>query len=239
MIGTQDILCATHDSRFLYISVHAGGAHINGYEDNDENELDEYSRRSLGGNKGGIFPGKCGDTSPHPGVLNIPLGKRVTSVGIGTALMTKVKPAVETFSPDLMILSAGFDAHVNDPLGMGGLSAADFGTVTEVCCKIADKTCSGRVLSLLEGGYGVPCCRPLNNGLFLPPGEKAELPAHSVDSEKRWRTLNLGSDHPDGMEDNIPPGMIQLLDKCHNEGFLDCVKEHVNALKCNSSKAKE
>ena len=108
--GTQDILCSTHDSRFLYISIHAGGAHINGYEDSDESDTEDYSRRSLGGNRDGIFPGKCGDTSPHPGVLNIPLGKRVTSIGVGTALMTKVKPAIDAFAPDLMILSAGFDA---------------------------------------------------------------------------------------------------------------------------------
>ena len=108
--GTQDILCSTHDNRFLYISVHAGGAHLNGYEDSEESDAEDYSKRSLGGNKDGIFPGKCGDTSPHPGVLNIPLGKKVTSVGIGTALVTKVKPALEKFSPDLIIISAGFDA---------------------------------------------------------------------------------------------------------------------------------
>eukprot|EP00814_Leptocylindrus_danicus_P021872 CAMPEP_0116032126 /NCGR_PEP_ID=MMETSP0321-20121206/17979_1 /TAXON_ID=163516 /ORGANISM="Leptocylindrus danicus var. danicus, Strain B650" /LENGTH=1226 /DNA_ID=CAMNT_0003507493 /DNA_START=238 /DNA_END=3918 /DNA_ORIENTATION=+ len=234
--GTQDILCSTHDSRFLYVSVHAGGAHLNGYEDSDDSDTDEYSRRSLGGNKDGIFPGKCGDTSPHPGVLNIPLGKKVTALGIGTALMTQVKPAVEEFAPDLMILSAGFDAHVNDPLGMGGLSAADFGTITEVACTIAERSCSGRVVSLLEGGYGVPCCREPKQDLFLPESEKGPNPDAGLYPD--WKALDLGEDLPATMNDNIPMGMIQVLDKCHSEGFLDCVKEHVSALKSSSSKGK-
>ena len=124
--------------------------------------------------------------------------------------------------------------HINDPLGLGGLSATDFRTVTDVICKIAERFCSGRVLSLLEGGYGVPCCRPLNNGLFLPDSEKYD----NTNEDSQLRHLDLGSDMPDGIRDNIPPGMIKVLDKCHNEGFLDCVKEHVIALKDNSRKNK-
>ncbi|OEU06077.1 Arginase/deacetylase, partial [Fragilariopsis cylindrus CCMP1102] len=103
----------------------------------------------------GIFPGRCGDISPHKGVLNIPLGGRVTPHALGTALVTKVTPTVDKFNPELIIISAGFDAHKNDPLNMGGLTAEDFGTLTEVVCKLAYKCCSGRVLSVLEGGYGV------------------------------------------------------------------------------------
>ena len=63
-----------------------------------------------GGNRqDAIYPGRCGDTSPHAGVLNIPLlGQRVTVALIGAALVTQVSPKVESFSPDLIILSAGF-----------------------------------------------------------------------------------------------------------------------------------
>jgi acetoin utilization deacetylase AcuC-like enzyme len=111
----------------LYVSLHAGGAYINGFD--NENAQDEIFRKKVGAYRGayaggktqdGIYPGRCGDTSPHAGVLNIPLGKRVTAASIGAALVTQVSPKVESFSPDLIILSAGFVAHVNDPLGMGG-----------------------------------------------------------------------------------------------------------------------
>lgn len=221
--GTQDVLCSTHDPRFLYVSLHAGGAHINGYDDEDSEE--ESFRLRLGGKKqDGIFPGRCGDTSPHDGVLNIPLGQKVTAAGIGAALVSQVTPKVEAFSPDLIILSAGFDAHVNDPLGMGGLTAADFGSVTEVCSQMAYKTCSGRIFSILEGGYGVPCCQPRD--LFLP---------NNINPEEKL--LQLGSDLPGDMKDEVPFTLRQKLDKCHQEGFLQCVQEHVKGLvKCNKRK---
>ena len=64
-----------------------------------------------------------GDTIPHAGVLNIQYTVRPKSNSgiIGAALVTQVSPKVEFFSLDLIILSDGFDAHVNDPLGMGRL----------------------------------------------------------------------------------------------------------------------
>ena len=221
--GTQDILCSTYDPRYLYVSIHAGGAHINGFE--DEGSEDESFRHLLGGrNTEGIFPGRCGDTSPHKGVLNIPVGKQVTASAMGSALVSQVTPRVEEFSPDLIILSAGFDAHENDPLGMGGLSAADFGHVTEVACQMAYKTCSGRILSVLEGGYGVPCCRPRDD-LFLPQNSAED------------RLLDLGEDLPSNMGDEVHYTLRQKLDKCHEEGFLECVQSHVQSfVKCNSRK---
>jgi len=129
--GTQDILCSTYDPRFLYVSLHAGGPDINGVDVSGE-EAEQFSHHLAGTPKKGIFPGRCGDSSPHPGVLNIPLGARVTSHAVGTALINRVTPSVEKFSPELIIVSAGFDAHKNDPLNLGGLSAEDFGTLTEV-----------------------------------------------------------------------------------------------------------
>ena len=104
--GTQDILCNTHDPRFLYVSMHVGGSAINGYD--EEDTLDEAFHLPGSKTKEGIFPGRCGDTSPHDGVLNIPLGSKVTSSDVGTALVSQVLPKVETFSPDLIIISAGF-----------------------------------------------------------------------------------------------------------------------------------
>jgi acetoin utilization deacetylase AcuC-like enzyme len=104
--GTQDILCSTYDPRFLYVSMHAGGPDINGvdFEDDDVEQIEHHLGRNP---KQGIFPGRCGDTSPHKGVLNIPLGARVTPHALGTALVTKVTPTVDAFNPELIIISAG------------------------------------------------------------------------------------------------------------------------------------
>ena len=107
-----------------------------------------------------LLAGRCGDVSPHPHVLNIPLGQRVTSHAVGSALIGQITGAVEVFNPQLIILSMGFDAHKHDPMGLGSLTAQDFGHITDVACQLASKCCSGRLVSILEGGYGIPCCRP-------------------------------------------------------------------------------
>ena len=69
----------------------------------------------------------------------------MTAHEVGLALVSRVTPRVNQFGPDLIILSAGFDAHKNDPMGLGALAAEDFGHITEVACKLAFKWCSGRV----------------------------------------------------------------------------------------------
>jgi acetoin utilization deacetylase AcuC-like enzyme len=60
---------------------------------------------------------------------------------------------LRSFRPDLILVSAGFDAHENDPLGGLRLKEIDFGDVTKRLMEIADKYCGGRLVSLLEGGY--------------------------------------------------------------------------------------
>jgi len=246
--GTQDILCSTYDPRFLYVSMHAGGPDINGM-DIEEDGLEQFEHHLAGNSLRGIFPGKCGDYSPHKGVLNIPLGGRVTPHALGTALVTKVTPTVDAFSPELIIISAGFDAHKNDPLNMGGLTAENFGTLTEVICKLAYKCCSGRVLSVLEGGYGVPCCRPQNfsegrSQGFGPHSQHVKVEKDSSEAKQEasqgkfaeLKCLELGSELPPSMTDVISSYALQKrLDKCHEEGFVHCVKEHVSALaRCNN-----
>mmetsp|Transcript_28716 Transcript_28716/g.65612 ORF Transcript_28716/g.65612 Transcript_28716/m.65612 type:complete len:981 (-) Transcript_28716:456-3398(-) len=236
--GTQDILGSTYDPRFLYISVHAGGSDVNGSEETD---ADQFLAGHLGYGRGreesGIFPGRCGDTSPHPGVLNLPLGEKVTPLALGHAMTVQVNDAILKFDPDLIILSSGFDAHINDPLGLGMLSAKDFANITLLACQIAARCCSGRILSLLEGGYGVPCCRiPEKTDLFLPSGISSVPLAESKEKEKQYLPIDLGSDLPSDMDDDVPYALISRLDKCHPEGFLDCVREHVSALH-QSSKA--
>ena len=64
-----------------------------------------------------------------------------------------ILPRVEAFGPDLIVISAGFDAHRLDPLGHLNLVEADYAWATRRLMAIADKSCKGRVVSLLEGGY--------------------------------------------------------------------------------------
>lgn len=62
-------------------------------------------------------------------------------------------PALEAFGPELIVISAGFDAHARDPLAQLRVREADFTWLTMAICQLADRQCGGRVVSLLEGGY--------------------------------------------------------------------------------------
>jgi acetoin utilization deacetylase AcuC-like enzyme len=66
---------------------------------------------------------------------------------------TVILPRLREFRPDLVIISAGFDAHIRDPLANLNLTEADFGWATRKLMEIADLGASGRVVSVLEGGY--------------------------------------------------------------------------------------
>ena len=65
----------------------------------------------------------------------------------------QILPALENFAPDLLLLSAGFDAHERDPLAQLEWIEADFAWVTGKLMEVAGRRCSNRIVSLLEGGY--------------------------------------------------------------------------------------
>ena len=69
------------------------------------------------------------------------------------AMESRILPALEAFGPDLVIISAGFDAHVRDPLGNINLVEEDFAWATARLMDVADKYAKGRLVSVLEGGY--------------------------------------------------------------------------------------
>ncbi len=102
-----------------------------------------------------LFPGtgEAGDDGPHGTVLNLPLRRGCSGSDFRAIVLERIVPRVEAFSPDLILVSAGFDAHRNDPLAETDLDAADFGWITGVICDLAEKLCGGRVVSSLEGGY--------------------------------------------------------------------------------------
>ena len=62
---------------------------------------------------------------------------------------------MESFQPQMVFISAGFDAHYLDPLGGFTLRDEDFASLTSIMCQLADKYSEGRVVSVLEGGYSL------------------------------------------------------------------------------------
>ena len=88
--------------------------------------------------------------------LNIPQPPSRTDEDYEALLETVVAPAFAAFEPDLILLSAGFDAHGADPLGGMDLTAAGFGRLSERLVTLAERLCEGRLVAVLEGGYDPP-----------------------------------------------------------------------------------
>ena len=86
-------------------------------------------------------------------VLNCPLPDEAGSEAFRDVMERVVLPRVDSFSPELLIISAGFDAHRDDPLAGMNLDEDDFAWITEKLCDLADRHCKGRMVSSLEGGY--------------------------------------------------------------------------------------
>ncbi len=95
-------------------------------------------------------PGERGD---HDTLVNAPLRAGDGGERFREAMETVVLPRLDAFRPDLVIISAGFDAHRRDPLASLRLEAEDFGWATGKLMDLADRHAGGRLVSLLEGGY--------------------------------------------------------------------------------------
>jgi acetoin utilization deacetylase AcuC-like enzyme len=92
-------------------------------------------------------------------MLNVPLPKGAGSTAFRNAYEDIILPALEEFAPQLLLISAGFDAHHLDPLGGLGLETADFAWLTHQLLDIAQGYAHGRVVSSLEGGYNLTALR--------------------------------------------------------------------------------
>ena len=86
-------------------------------------------------------------------IWNAPLRSGDSGEQFKDAFQSRILPALHNFAPDLVMISAGFDAHKDDPLASLRMVEADFMWVTEELVKVADRHCKGRVVSMLEGGY--------------------------------------------------------------------------------------
>ena len=123
--GTENIL--KDEPGTLYISTHQDGA---------------YPGTGSAKTKGGLGQ-----------ILNCPLPAGTGSDGFRDAYDRLLLPRLETFDPQLLIVSAGFDAHAEDPLANLRLTTEDFAWITERLTAAAARHCRGRLVSVLEGGY--------------------------------------------------------------------------------------
>ncbi|MGJ8602597.1 MAG: histone deacetylase family protein [Marivita sp.] len=102
-----------------------------------------------------LWPG-TGDPSErggHDNALNIALPPESGGAEMRAAYEGQVFPRLRAFAPELIIISAGFDAHQDDPLAQLCWSTEDFRWLTEELCALAQELCGGRIVSTLEGGY--------------------------------------------------------------------------------------
>jgi acetoin utilization deacetylase AcuC-like enzyme len=101
-----------------------------------------------------LYPG-TGDPSERGvgNIVNVALPAGTDGAGFRAAWAERIIPALQEFAPELLVISAGFDAHRRDPLAGLEVGAEDFGRLTELLCHATQTSSNGRVVSLLEGGY--------------------------------------------------------------------------------------
>jgi acetoin utilization deacetylase AcuC-like enzyme len=102
-----------------------------------------------------LFPGTgaSGERGEHDTIVNAPLASGDGGAKFRSAFENLILPQIRKFAPELMIISAGFDAHRRDPLASLELDATDFGWVTRKLMDAAHASAGGRIVSVLEGGY--------------------------------------------------------------------------------------
>lgn len=88
-------------------------------------------------------------------IINVPLAAGDSGVEFRQKYSNIILPALKNFRPDLLLISAGFDAHKDDPLASIMLVEDDFKWITQELMAIADSCCEGRIISALEGGYNL------------------------------------------------------------------------------------
>ena len=101
-----------------------------------------------------LYPGTGSPKETGVGnIVNVPLDANSDGASMRDAYLTRIIPALIDFSPDLVVLSAGFDAHERDPLAQLNWQSSDYGWLTGKLMDAAERSCGNRIVSLLEGGY--------------------------------------------------------------------------------------
>jgi acetoin utilization deacetylase AcuC-like enzyme len=104
-----------------------------------------------------LYPGTGAkhETGASGNILNVPMPPGCDSATFRSRIEAEMLPALRRWAPNMIIISAGFDAHRLDPLAGMNLEDDDFGWMTRELMKIAQACCAGRIVSILEGGYSL------------------------------------------------------------------------------------
>jgi acetoin utilization deacetylase AcuC-like enzyme len=160
--GTQHIF--EHDADVLYVSTH------------------QYP----------YYPGTGAATEIGYGeaagrTVNLPLEAGATDDDYRAAFDGVVIPVLRQFAPELLLISAGFDAHARDPLGGMRVSTAGFAAMTAALRQLADTCCAGRLVAVLEGGYDLRALREcITAAIDVLAGDGATAP--------EWRSSGIASE---------------------------------------------
>ena len=104
-----------------------------------------------------LWPGSGAhlESGKHQNILNIPIQANTDGFTFRTKFDEIILPRLDAYKPEILLISAGFDAHYKDPLANIDLRTEDYEWITHKLCDIADKHADGRVISSLEGGYNL------------------------------------------------------------------------------------
>jgi acetoin utilization deacetylase AcuC-like enzyme len=94
-----------------------------------------------------------GDQSPAPNMVNVPVPAYTKGMEVRELIEIMWIPRLEAFKPEMIFISAGFDAHRDDDMGQMGLTEQDYAWITQRIKDVANKYAKGRIVSCLEGGY--------------------------------------------------------------------------------------
>ncbi|MGE5072302.1 MAG: histone deacetylase [Anaerolineae bacterium] len=152
-IAARDALSASrlHAQRVAIVDYDAH--HGNGTE---ATFMDDSQVAYLSTHQWGIYPG-TGRAAEVPQarkrIVNVPLPSRSGDAVFEYAAVQLIEPFIRSFQPDLILVSAGFDAHWSDPITTLGLSTNGFFMLSQRLVRLADELCDGRIVFVLEGGY--------------------------------------------------------------------------------------
>ena len=104
-----------------------------------------------------LYPGtgSRAETGVAGNIVNVPLPPGCTSEVFRSQVSNELLPKLRAFNPELIIISAGFDAHTLDPLAGLNFKDEDYRWITEELKQVAEECCEGRIVSILEGGYSL------------------------------------------------------------------------------------
>ncbi|WP_029011381.1 histone deacetylase family protein [Azospirillum halopraeferens] len=139
--GIQRIACVDFDVH------HGNGTQAMFYDDGDA--LFASTHQSP------LYPGTGAESERgrYGTIINVPLAPGSATDAFMAGVERRILPALDAFKPELLFISAGFDAHADDPLAGLELEGEDFARVTRALVDVARRHCGGRIVSVLEGGY--------------------------------------------------------------------------------------